>query len=60
MTDSYFWSCWVVSIGYYTNCVGISFRGYLHVGSIWGDQHRFGNSALGGYFSSKVPLHGER
>jgi hypothetical protein len=58
MTDSYFWSCWVVSIGYY--CVGVSFRGYLRVGSIWWDQHRFGTSALGGYSSSKVPLRGER
>jgi hypothetical protein len=36
-TDSYFWSCWVVSVGYYTHCVGISFRGYLRVGSIWWD-----------------------
>jgi hypothetical protein len=34
LTDSYFWSCWVVSIGYYTHCLGVSFRGYLHVGSI--------------------------
>jgi len=29
--DFYFWSYWVVSIGYYTHCVGVSFRGYLHV-----------------------------
>jgi hypothetical protein len=33
---------------------------YLCVGSIWWDQHRFGNNALGGYFNSKVPLCGER
>jgi hypothetical protein len=49
-TDSYFWSCWVVSIRYYTHCVGVSFQGYLRVGSIWWDQHRFGNNALGGVF----------
>jgi hypothetical protein len=40
--------------------VGISFRGYLRVRFIWGDQQQFGNSALGGYSSSEVLLRGER
>jgi hypothetical protein len=60
MTDSYFLSCWVVSIGYYTHCVGISFQGHLRVRFIWWDQHRFGNSVSGGYPSSEILLHGEK
>jgi hypothetical protein len=60
MTNFYFWSYWVVSIVYYTHCVGVSFRGYLRVGSIWWDQHRFGSNASNKYSSSKVPLCGER
>jgi hypothetical protein len=60
MMNSYFWSSWVVSIGYYTHCVGVYFQGYLRVGSIWWDQHRFGSSASGEYSNSKVPLRGER
>jgi len=60
MMDSYFCSCWVVSIEYYTHCVGVSFRGYLLVGSIWWDQHRFGSSASSVYSISEVPLRGER
>jgi hypothetical protein len=59
MTDSYFWSCWVVSIRYYSHYMGISFRGYLRVGSIWWDQHRFDNSASSEYSSSEVPLRGQ-
>ncbi len=59
MIDSYFWSCWVVSIGYYTHYMVVSFQVYLRVGSIWWDQHQFGNSASSGYSSSEVPLRGE-
>jgi len=31
MMDFYFWSYWVVSIGYYTHYMGVSFQRYLHV-----------------------------
>jgi len=35
-------------------------EGILHVGSIWWDEHWFGNSASSGYSSLEVPLCGER